>query len=91
MTLEQLREQLASMEIEQRKYNGSEKLQLKEEITNNVIDLVNAELIEIGKVKGETLLYSPIYQVVVGMNVTIKNYDYDYIQAVVDKEFPTKE
>ena len=91
MTLEQLKEQLANMEIEQREYNGSEKLQLKEEITNNVIDLVNTELIEIGKVKGETLLYSPIYQVVVGLNVTIKNSDYDYIQAIIDKEYPVKE
>ena len=91
MTIEQLKEQLANMEIEQREYNGSEKLQLKEEITNNVTDLVNTELIEIGKVKGETLLYSPIYKVVVGLNVTIKNHDYDYIQAVIDKEFPTKE
>ena len=91
MTIEQLKEQLANMEIEQRAYNGSEKLQLKEEITNNVIDLVTSELIEIGKVKGETLLYSPIYQVVVGLNVTIKNHDYDYIQAVINKEFPPKE
>lgn len=91
MTLEQLKEQLAIMEIEQKDYNGSERLQLKEEITNNVIDLVNSELLEIGKVKGETLLYSPIYQVVVGLNVTIKNHDYDYIQAVIDKEYPTKE
>lgn len=86
--MEQLKEQLMNMEIEQKDYNGSEKLQLKEEITNNVTDLVNSELIEIGKVKGETLLYSPIYQVVVGLNVTIKNHDYDYIQAVIDKEYP---
>lgn len=91
MTIEQLKEQLANMEIEQREYNGSDKLQLKEEITNNVIDLVNSELIEIGKVKGEILLYSPIYKVVVGLNVTIKNHDYDYIQAVIDKEYPIKE
>ena len=91
MTIEQLKEQLANMDVEQRAYNGSEKLQLKEEITNNVIDLVTSELIEIGKVKGETLLYSPIYQVVVGLNVTIKNHDYDYIQAVINKEFPPKE
>lgn len=91
MTIEQLKQELVSLEVEQRAYNGSEKLQLKEEITNNVIDLVNSELIEIGKVKGETLLYSPIYQVVVGLNVTIKNHDYDYIQAVIDKQYPPKE